>query len=229
MLSSIDPSTGGGDCGPNLCAAKNGGCDTLTSCTLAFGGRQCGECPYPMYRTTFSGDGASVCVDVDECNTKPCWQARSQLPSYNVLLPRYNHDKNDSVTAVYHHGMATCSPGRRRLSASTRLAPTPAARARRASSIDARARGAEPEPSSIPHGGSSPSRGGLGATLREFRVGLRELPAAFFCLSAMLALGSPLFACFETFAPAVRYKLYISVQTRFGSEPKAELFANQPD
>jgi hypothetical protein len=95
--------------------------------------------------------------------------------------------------------------------------------------LDARARGAEPEPSSIPHGGSSPSRGGLGATLREFRVGLRELPAAFFCLSAMLALGSPLFACFETFAPAVRYKLYISVQTRFGSEPKAELFANQPD
>ena len=39
-----------------------------------------------MYRTTFSGDGASVCVDVDECDTKPCWQARSQLLSYNILL-----------------------------------------------------------------------------------------------------------------------------------------------
>ena len=63
--------------GPNLCAANNGGCDALTSCSLAFGGRQCGECPYPMYRTTFGADGASVCVDVDECDTKPCWQVWS--------------------------------------------------------------------------------------------------------------------------------------------------------
>ena len=45
-----------------------------TSCPLAFGGRQYGECPYPMYRTTFGTDGASICVDVDACDTKPCWQ-----------------------------------------------------------------------------------------------------------------------------------------------------------
>ena len=73
------PCGGGGDCAPDLCATNNGGCDALTSCSLAFGGRQCGECPYPMYRTTFSGDGASICVDVDECDTKPCWQARLPL------------------------------------------------------------------------------------------------------------------------------------------------------
>ena len=30
-----------------------------------------------MYRTTFGADGASVCMDVDECDTKPCWQVWS--------------------------------------------------------------------------------------------------------------------------------------------------------
>ena len=44
----------------------------------------------------FGADGASVCVDVDECDTKPCWQARSQLLSYNILLYIWQ----DFVTAV---------------------------------------------------------------------------------------------------------------------------------
>ena len=39
--------------------------------------------------------------------------------------------------------------------------------------------------------------------VREFCTGIRSLPRPFFVLCAMLAISSPLFACFETFGPAV--------------------------
>ena len=41
------------------------------------------------------------------------------------------------------------------------------------------------------------------ATTREFCLGLRSLPRAFYLLSLMLGLSSPLFGSFETFGPAV--------------------------
>lgn len=41
------------------------------------------------------------------------------------------------------------------------------------------------------------------ATAREFCVGLRSLPRAFYLLCLMLGLSSPLFGSFETFGPAV--------------------------
>jgi len=53
-----DPGYTGQDCAtPNPCATNNGGCDPLTTCTAAPGGRTCGACP-PGY----AGDGASGCV-----------------------------------------------------------------------------------------------------------------------------------------------------------------------
>lgn len=55
------------DAGPgDPCAVNNGGCDVLTLCTVVNEQATCGACP-----AGFSGDGASGCIDVDECATVP--------------------------------------------------------------------------------------------------------------------------------------------------------------
>jgi MFS family permease len=54
-------------------------------------------------------------------------------------------------------------------------------------------------PPVLPGGSCNPCTGAL----REFCVGLRNLPRPFFLLSLMLGLSSPLFGSFETFGPAV--------------------------
>jgi cysteine-rich repeat protein len=44
------------------CSVENGGCDPLTTCSIAGGSVTCGACP-----SGYDGDGVAGCVDIDEC------------------------------------------------------------------------------------------------------------------------------------------------------------------
>ncbi len=64
--SEMDASVDAGiDAGPgNPCDTANGGCDSLTVCTVVNEQAACGACP-----AGYSGDGVTGCVDLDECTT----------------------------------------------------------------------------------------------------------------------------------------------------------------
>ncbi|MCB9628284.1 MAG: hypothetical protein H6725_12995 [Sandaracinaceae bacterium] len=49
---------------PASCDVGNGGCDPLVSCSMAGDAVECGPCP-----SGYSGDGATGCTDVNECDT----------------------------------------------------------------------------------------------------------------------------------------------------------------
>lgn len=65
------------------CAADNGGCDALTTCTNTVGGRECSACP-PQY----AGTGEEGCFDPIACADEACLAATtSKTPLTLELTP----------------------------------------------------------------------------------------------------------------------------------------------